>query len=279
MFNYFGQFNPLFKEMSPEPYASSAWELMQKGGFNSVDIDLDPRFPTNIQMQNASKFKKEAKEWKLKPLCFHSSPFHRSPEGDFDIETQIINMRIAAEYGVDFFLIHPYMSSAHGLEKLSLKQKTEHMKFNLDSIMLIAKHAKKHGLRTIVENEVFTDFDFYFKLLDELPPEICGAILDAGHANLQVTEKKIPLNEIIYKLSNRLEHLHLHDNDGISDLHIPMLTQLGTIKWDKAFKALKDIEYKGCLNEELTPWTGNALIMWSLRQRRTSPLKDLWHSV
>ena len=279
MSRHIGQFNPLFKAMPSEPYATSAWKLMKKGRFNSIDVDLDSSLSVDQQMKKASKLKKEAEKWKIKILCFHSSPLSCASDAAFDIDTQITNMKIALEYGVRFFLIHPYMSSSPDLAKLSSCQRTKHMKFNLDSISIIAKNTEKYGLRLIVENELFTDFDFYFTLLKELPSEKCGAVLDIGHANLQLSENKIPMQDIIYHLSARLEHLHLHDNDGFTDLHVPVLHPLGTIKWNRVFKALKDVKYHGCLNEELPPWTGNALIIWALIKRGAIPLKELWDSI
>jgi len=68
--------------------------------------------------------------------------------------------------------------------------------------------------------------------------------LDLGHANLFGKN----IEEFIEEFHKRLRHVHLHDNDGRRDLHLPMGT--GNINWEKVLKGLKRY-YEGTITLEV----------------------------
>jgi sugar phosphate isomerase/epimerase len=68
--------------------------------------------------------------------------------------------------------------------------------------------------------------------------------IDTGHANLFGRKPE----EFIEKFHTRLRHVHLNDNDGIRDLHIPMGT--GSINWERLIKLLKGY-YDGTITLEI----------------------------
>ena len=65
--------------------------------------------------------------------------------------------------------------------------------------------------------------------------------------------------EFITVLKHRLKVLHIHDNDGIYDLHHLPFTftrnreNQSTTDWSGFIKALKDIKFDGVLNFETAP--------------------------
>ena len=70
--------------------------------------------------------------------------------------------------------------------------------------------------------------------------------LDVGHTNLNGAQTA---EEMIKKLGKEhLGCLHIHDNDGISDLHTLPLTQKMDFK--SIFTALHDIQYNGYFTYE-----------------------------
>ncbi len=78
-----------------------------------------------------------------------------------------------------------------------------------------------------------------------------GFCFDTGHANLVRQD----LGEYIRTLGHRLTVLHIHDNDGIQDLHmipyshlLPDLSQ--STDWNSFIQGLKDIGFGGTLNFE-----------------------------
>ncbi len=92
---------------------------------------------------------------------------------------------------------------------------------NLQSLHDLLPVAKDWGVGLMVENipGEFNSLPELSELLDPIPE--LGLHLDIGHANLMVTQNTA--DDILRKFSNRLQHVHLHDNKGgAADLHLPL---------------------------------------------------------
>lgn len=85
--------------------------------------------------------------------------------------------------------------------------------------------------------------------------EVLGFCFDTGHANLV----GIDFEEFLVKLDYRLKVLHIHDNDGIADLHQIPFTFTKTREdkistdWDGFIRGLRRIQYQGVLSFETAP--------------------------
>lgn len=85
--------------------------------------------------------------------------------------------------------------------------------------------------------------------------EVLGFCFDSGHANLV----GLDFESFLRTLGPRLKVLHLHDNDGISDLHqIPYTFAKSrenetSTDWDGLLRGLRAIHYEGTLNFETAP--------------------------
>jgi sugar phosphate isomerase/epimerase len=85
--------------------------------------------------------------------------------------------------------------------------------------------------------------------------EVLGFCFDTGHANLV----GIDFEKFILTLGKRLKVLHIHDNDGIADLHQVPFTFTRTREnnpstdWEGFVRALRAIDYDGVLNFETAP--------------------------
>ncbi len=85
--------------------------------------------------------------------------------------------------------------------------------------------------------------------------EILGFCFDTGHANLI----GLDFEDFITTLGNRLKVLHIHDNDGIGDLHqIPFTFTKSrenktSTDWDGFIKGLRKISFDGVLSFETAP--------------------------
>ncbi len=78
------------------------------------------------------------------------------------------------------------------------------------------------------------------------------ACLDIGHAEMKGSDTTAV--EMIRKLGNRIEALHIHDNDKLHDSHqIPFSMD---IDFEVVVKALKEIDYKGYLTLEADEYLG-----------------------
>jgi len=58
-----------------------------------------------------------------------------------------------------------------------------------------------------------------------------------------------PLDAFLHVIGTRLIHVHVHDNRGVHDDHLPPGS--GTIQWAKVFEGLRRADYEGHLMLEL----------------------------
>lgn len=85
--------------------------------------------------------------------------------------------------------------------------------------------------------------------------EVLGFCFDTGHANML----GLDFEEFITVLDNRLKVLHVHDNDGWSDLHqIPFTfprtrENKSATDWQGFINGLRNIKYKNVINFETAP--------------------------
>lgn len=125
---------------------------------------------------------------------------------------------------------------------------------NAEMYLELLPFAKEHGVKIATENmwnwnyekdessfaACATGEDFN-KHLDAVNDEYFVACLDIGHAEMRGSGSGAV--NMIYALGNRLQALHIHDNDGWRDLHALPFTY--SIDFAAVVKALKDIGYKG----------------------------------
>ena len=93
------------------------------------------------------------------------------------------------------------------------------------------------------------------RLNEKYHAEVFGFCFDTGHANLTGLDFK----EFLTTLGHRLKVLHIHDNDGISDLHqIPFTfaktrENQSSTNWDGFLQGLKAIKFDKVLSFETAP--------------------------
>lgn len=100
--------------------------------------------------------------------------------------------------------------------------------------------SRKLGVRIALENGVWPPIR---AMLDAYPPDYIGLCYDSGHGNIDGKG----LQELA-AAKDRLISIHLHDNDGSSDLH--RLPFSGTVDWPKLASILRSSSYAGCISLE-----------------------------
>ena len=100
----------------------------------------------------------------------------------------------------------------------------EALKRSLDDLM---PSLEKHHVRIAVENMAGDTFELIRELMDSYPEEYIGITYDCGHGNID------PCKGLDYlePLKNRLQALHLHDNDTAGDQHQPPF--MGKVDWQR----------------------------------------------
>lgn len=96
--------------------------------------------------------------------------------------------------------------------------------------------AEASGFPLLVENVWEPGPAFHTGLFEKIDSPSFGFCLDVGHCNVF---SKAPLREWVETLGERLREVHLHDNDGLQDAHLPV--GKGTVDFDGLFGYLRDM--------------------------------------
>lgn len=110
-----------------------------------------------------------------------------------------------------------------------------------EACVRLGKAAEECGVKTCLENMPALD-DFFCRDPYELDGFVDGVdgmamTFDVGHANTNGN-----LNEFLKTVLPKAYHIHIHDNCGARDEHLPL--GAGTIDWDKVMPRIKK-EYRG----------------------------------
>lgn len=130
----------------------------------------------------------------------------------------------AAGSRCDYLVIHTGFCQSPAFDR---KRAMEH---SYESLRILCRRARESGVRLGVENvgyhgtSLYT-YDEFVHLLDDFGDE-AGYILDVGHAVLNGIDPAALLRDT----KERLFGMHLHDNDGQADQHLPLGE--GTICWE-----------------------------------------------
>jgi len=112
----------------------------------------------------------------------------------------------------------------------------------VDSFRFASETARSAGLKFCLEprvGEIISNTDALLRLMDYVKSDNFGAVLDTGHQNAQ--KEILPLS--VEKLGNKIFYLHVSDNDGKVNEHLPL--GKGNIDWEGIFLALKKHNYQG----------------------------------
>ena len=159
-----------------------------------------------------------------------------------------------AAMGCHRLVIHPFF---YAYEDMLTPQ--AEWDLNLQSYTRLIPFAQRHSVTICLEN-MFTrhrgklysaccsDMAFTCRLIDELNQRagrrLFGFCLDTGHLLLVGKDVK----QTMLQLGDRLEALHIHDNDGVNDQHL--LPYTGILDWDRFVEGLRESGYSKPLNFE-----------------------------
>ena len=173
-------------------------------------------------------------------------------------------MEICAFFGCRYIVVHGFKLAYYlGSEEQEWEQ-TERF---LESL---APMAKEMGLTMCIENlyenigghivegagcDVRRAVERIDRMNDRYHAEVLGFCFDTGHANLV----GIDFESFITTLGHRLKVLHIHDNDGRSDLHQIPFTFTRTREnkpstdWQGFVRGLRNIHFDKVLSFETAP--------------------------
>jgi sugar phosphate isomerase/epimerase len=120
----------------------------------------------------------------------------------------------------------------------------EGLAYQIETLRELIAEAGRRGLRVMYEplNSDRDSLENVTTILEALRD--LWFHLDIGHANLCGRTPE----QFIERFADRLRHVHLHDNNGLDDLHLPM--GCGKIDWESLVRCLKK-HYDGTVTLEV----------------------------
>ncbi|MEZ3426832.1 MAG: sugar phosphate isomerase/epimerase [Lachnospiraceae bacterium] len=257
----------------------AGYRRIKEAGFDCVDFNFDEYLhctmvergeinavldrPVEEVWEDFKVHKRAAAECGLIFEQMHA-PFPLRQKGADEVNAKMLRITkncidICARMGGRYLVVHP-VTLAYACSK-----KEEH-DFNMEMYQELIPMAKKCGIVICLENMFIdqkahltegacSDFVEAAAWIDELNgiagEEIFGFCFDVGHANILGKN----LYQSVLALGGRLKILHIHDNDGVSDLHTMPYTfarswNPAATDWEGFLRGLREIKYEGVINFE-----------------------------
>ena len=246
--------------------------------------DQDPRFQMSDEEHTAyyRHLKNIADDCGLEIFQAHSPmpDYHYTgDEGDDNlyIRLQTRAIKAAALLGARYIVVHPVVpagdlrpldavpaeeggrlgSSTRPLDDPYASQRAAAQEINYKYYSRLKPYCEEYGIRIAIEN-LFN----YDTKAEKIVPTVCSTAwemksyvdmmgrdcftncLDLGHA--LVTGRRP--QDMIRELGDYIGCLHVHDNDGVHDLH--QAPRTGIADWAEIMQAIRKIPYKGTFNME-----------------------------
>ena len=147
------------------------------------------------------------------------------------------SIEFAGMINASHVVIHPGFCFSSVFDKQTARERA------VMYIKQLSKFAQANNIKLVIENvgydgtsiftqEEFTGFlDKYFE-----GDESVGYLIDVGHAFLN----RWDIPKLLRDIKHRLLALHLHDNNGITDDHLPIGE--GKIEWQEIFNTIQEQE-------------------------------------
>lgn len=169
----------------------------------------------------------------------------------------------AATLQVHYFVIHPgpemVANSPHD-------QRLVRMENAVQILNRVAERCHELGIECLLENKLphllFGKTSDILWILDALDSLEVGVCLDTGHAALSGD-----LMGLLHKITGHLKMLHIHDNTGRGDDHLPPGD--GSIPWERLLRALADGSFHGALILEIAGGKDSRLTLSNARRGRS----------
>ena len=233
-----------------------AVEMMAQAGFDAIDYCFIPlgKKGNIVDTGDYIKYYQNLLETAKRNNVFFNQA-HAVTGVDADDKETKINLliqknikciEISKFMGICTLVVHPVAIGGYiGREEIVFEDNMKYFK-------TLLPYAEKYGVKLACENMWCSDIKRgvtrgstcsnpfeHVRYVDEMDSDMFVACLDVGHSSLAGREAQ----DCIRVLGDRLQALHIHDNDYKDDMHT--LPGLSEMNWDEITKALADIDYKG----------------------------------
>jgi len=248
-------------------------EKIGKMGFDFVEISIEgPKaFPENLRRKRPEilKLLKKYRMFAIGHTMWWNdlgSPYENVRKGWVEESKKAID--IASELGIKLVNFH-FDSFAPILFRDS-KTKKKIFDNYVKSLTELVEYGKRRGVSVMLENgafaKVFSELGNYKYVADRVKG--LGVHLDVGHAFIHGGMKNVL--KFITAFGKRIVHVHIHDNYGKEDDHLPL--GVAKIEYESVIKALKKIGYDRTVTFEVFT-RDRDLAAYSMKKFR-----DAWNS-
>ena len=221
----------LTSRLSPEKYL----RLTSEAGFTHLHWCHQWNTDYLYSASEIDQYKKWLKQYGLKLLDIHGSMgqeklWYSTEEYQRKAGVELVLNRIIMLdelEGSGSIMMHiPVLRSKNQVEEERplVRARIEALKRTIDELI---PHLEKHHTKIAVENTSNDSFEVISELMSAYSPEHVGITLDTGHANIDEAKGL----DRMEKHLDRLEALHLNDNDTSGDQHQPPF--YGTLDWER----------------------------------------------
>ncbi len=223
-------------------------DIFAEAGFEGIDFcaDLEEYYTEAHPLSFYRELKAYANDKGLGFYQAHapfSSSFMEEEKTKQRFNEIVTAMKHAAVLGAKMLVVHPYKH----LDYSNKNFREMLFDMNYSFYTRLAPYAEEFGIKIAIENiraTITESPEGLKRLVDLLDSPVFTVCFDVGHANL-VSDNPA---EMIRGAKGYIGCTHIHDNDGVMDLH--RLPYYGNIEWDEVMRALAEIGYDGNLNYE-----------------------------
>lgn len=274
------------KNVVDDQKPAEGFQILRQAGFSCVDFSLNYYLTnTSLYQHRPNDFfdksqrelenyfashKKAAEEAGIRIHQMHMPYPLYIPNGKKELNAYLRNvvapksMELCAFFRCPYIVVHGFKLVRNlGSEEAEWKNTEEFLHF-------LAPMAKEMEITICIEN-LYSSFGGHIiegpccdvrkaieridRFNEQYGAEVLGFCFDTGHANLV----SIDFEDFMTKLGKRLKVFHIHDNDGVGDLHqIPFTftktrENRSSTDWEGFVKGLRQIHFDGTLSFETAP--------------------------
>ncbi len=220
-------------------------------GFDYLELAMDaPEGQHSSIRSRSDEILKALARHKMGIVC-HLPSFVSTADLSEDLRAASVaemmkSLEVAALLQAGKVVMHPSYVQGLGVFVKDLARK-----YAMDSTEAIVERADQLGLQLCLENmfprsNALTRPDDFSEVFERFPT--LKLTLDTGHANIGSGSGKRSI-DFINKFSDRIGHVHVSDNFGKQDNHLPI--GAGIIDFPRIVKALKRIGYDDTITFEV----------------------------
>ena len=265
--------------LEPEHTKELGFKAVSEAGFEGVDLSLESFYDTRsvsdpsvpcFYDRSGDELKRffepyadECARYGLKFIQSHAPFINYSGNGAaWEHFTEIVksSIGIAGFLGSPYIVVHPLISGGE-------LERNRELELNREFFLQLAPVAEDAEIKICIENlfyysaetvkkcplsEAEEATDFIRSLNSDVGADIFNYCFDIGHATLL----KQDIRGMINTASDLLVVTHLHDNNGIRDLHalpFSVISNWGRqseVDWSSFIQGMRDIAYDGTLSFE-----------------------------